>query len=93
MAAKLDALLRQGEWCEDCPEFPWPQLRSAFEDLLRLGDLGAYFAQCVARQEAEALQPLPPGSPDRNELTLRKAFDDLDACRHRGADDHLAGLG
>lgn len=45
VAAKLDALLRQGEWCEDCPEFPWPQLRSAFEDLLRLGDLDAFFAE------------------------------------------------
>lgn len=45
VAAKLDALLRQGEWCEDCPEFPWPQLRSAFEDMVRLGDLGAFFAE------------------------------------------------
>jgi len=45
VAAKLDAVLRQGECCEDCPEFPWPQLRSAFEDLLRLGDLDAFFAE------------------------------------------------
>jgi len=45
VAAKLDALLRQGECCEDCPEFPWRQLRAAFEDLLRLGDLGALFSE------------------------------------------------
>ncbi len=36
IAAKLDALLREGEWCEACPEFPWPQVRSALTDLIRL---------------------------------------------------------
>lgn len=39
VAAKLDAVLRQGEWCEDCAEFPWPQLRSALADLVRIGAL------------------------------------------------------
>jgi hypothetical protein len=41
IAAKLRAILRQGEWCENCPEFPWPQIRSALHDLVRLGRLDA----------------------------------------------------
>ncbi len=39
IACKLDALLREGEWCETCPEFPWPQIRSALTDLMRLARL------------------------------------------------------
>jgi hypothetical protein len=39
VAAKLDAVLAEGEWCEDCPEFPWPQIRGALADLVRIGRL------------------------------------------------------
>lgn len=39
VAAKLDAMLRHGEWCEDCDEFPWPQLRGVLGDVARLGGL------------------------------------------------------
>lgn len=33
VAAKLDAVLRVGQSSEDDAEFPWPQIRSAFEDI------------------------------------------------------------
>ena len=39
VCAKLAVMLEQGEWCEDCPEFPWPQLRAALSDLLHLGGM------------------------------------------------------
>ena len=39
VAAKLDAILREGESSEDCVEFPWPQIRSALTDLVGLGRL------------------------------------------------------
>ncbi|WP_292368910.1 hypothetical protein [Mesorhizobium sp.] len=35
--AKLDAVLREGEVSEDCDEFPWPQIRSALDDVIRIG--------------------------------------------------------
>ncbi|MER8470446.1 hypothetical protein NKH23_13630 [Mesorhizobium sp. M1328] len=38
VAGKLDALLREGEACEECREFPWPQIRSALSDLMRIAD-------------------------------------------------------
>jgi hypothetical protein len=37
IAGKLDAVLREGESCEECTEFPWPQVRSALADLVRMG--------------------------------------------------------
>lgn len=37
VAAKLDAILREGESAEDCIEFPWPQLRAVLGDLARMG--------------------------------------------------------
>lgn len=37
VAGKLDAVLREGESCEECDEFPWPQIRSALADLVRIG--------------------------------------------------------
>jgi hypothetical protein len=37
VAAKLDAVLKEGEISEDSGEFPWPQIRSAFEDIRRIG--------------------------------------------------------
>ncbi len=39
IAAKLDAILQQGEWRQDCAEFPWPQIRSALADLVQISDL------------------------------------------------------
>ncbi|MER8395712.1 hypothetical protein NKH10_28295 [Mesorhizobium sp. M1340] len=39
VAGKLDAVLREGEAWEECSEFPWPQIRSAFGDLVRVGHL------------------------------------------------------
>lgn len=36
VAAKLYAVLVIGEYREDCEEFPWPQIRSALADLLRI---------------------------------------------------------
>ncbi|PWB84371.1 MAG: hypothetical protein C3F11_01680 [Methylocystaceae bacterium] len=42
VAAKLHAILREGEWCENCPEFPWPQVRSALTDLIRIGRLDSF---------------------------------------------------
>ncbi|MER8583229.1 hypothetical protein NKG95_31855 [Mesorhizobium sp. M1423] len=36
LAAKLDAVLREGEAWEECSEFPWPQIRSALKDLVRI---------------------------------------------------------
>lgn len=41
VAAKLDAVLREGNIWEDGSEFPWPQIRSALDDLARIGRHGA----------------------------------------------------
>lgn len=40
VAAKLDAVLREGNIWEDGSEFPWPQIRSALDDLARIGRHG-----------------------------------------------------
>ncbi|WP_265517914.1 hypothetical protein [Nitratireductor luteus] len=37
VAGKLDAILREGESWEDCSDFPWPQVRSALVDVVRIG--------------------------------------------------------
>ncbi|RUV26210.1 MULTISPECIES: hypothetical protein [unclassified Mesorhizobium] len=37
VAAKLDAVLREGQPSEDDPEFPWPQIRSVLADVVRIG--------------------------------------------------------
>ncbi|WP_413992437.1 hypothetical protein ACMDCR_10280 [Labrys okinawensis] len=42
IAAKLAALIHSGEPSEDCDEFPWPQIRSALADLLRLSQAGSF---------------------------------------------------
>jgi hypothetical protein len=40
VAGKLDAVLHEGEAWEECSsEFPWPQIRSARDDLTRIGQL------------------------------------------------------
>jgi hypothetical protein len=36
VAAKLDAVLREGNVWEDGSEFPWPHIRSALDDLARI---------------------------------------------------------
>ncbi|MER8509371.1 hypothetical protein [Mesorhizobium sp. M0199] len=36
VACKLDAVLSEGEAWEECSEFPWPQIRSALNDLVRI---------------------------------------------------------
>ncbi|MCO6178427.1 hypothetical protein [Ciceribacter sp. RN22] len=41
IAAKLDAVLREGKILDDGSEFPWPQIRSALGDLARIGRRGA----------------------------------------------------
>ncbi|MER8373930.1 hypothetical protein [Mesorhizobium sp. M1406] len=37
VAAKLDAILREGQPSKDDSEFPWPQIRSVLEDIGRIG--------------------------------------------------------
>jgi hypothetical protein len=37
VAGKLDAVLREGESFEESEEFPWPQIRAALVDLVRIG--------------------------------------------------------
>ena len=37
VAAKLDAILREGQPSKDDAEFPWPQIRSVLEDIGRIG--------------------------------------------------------
>jgi hypothetical protein len=37
IAAKLDVVLHEGEAWEECTEFPWPHIRSALFDLVRVG--------------------------------------------------------
>jgi hypothetical protein len=39
VAAKLDAVLREGTVWEDGSEFPWQQIRSALDDLIRMSPL------------------------------------------------------
>ncbi|KUM25579.1 hypothetical protein AU467_25735 [Mesorhizobium loti] len=63
VAGKLDAVLREGESAEDCTDFPWPQLRAALVDLVRIG---------LARQPGAFM----PGS-DRKGPYPRKRQDDV----------------
>jgi len=51
-------VLRQSEWCEDCPEFPWPQIRSALADLVRIGDL-----DFLGKGDTRAGAPIHSGAP------------------------------
>lgn len=41
VAAKLDAVLREGNIWEDGSEFPWPHIRSALDDLAHIARHGA----------------------------------------------------
>ncbi|MER8398189.1 hypothetical protein [Mesorhizobium sp. M1348] len=49
VAGKLDAVLLEGEACEECCDFPWPQIRSAFSDLVRIAE--AFGADRVASKD------------------------------------------
>ncbi|MDX8525877.1 hypothetical protein RFM68_15295 [Mesorhizobium sp. MSK_1335] len=63
VVAKLDAVLMEGEPSEGSSEFPWPQIRSALDDLMTIGKI-------VAEQAFPEEQPSPlqeqtgGGSPD-----------------------------
>jgi hypothetical protein len=39
IAGKLDVVLHEGQSCEECAEFPWPHIRSALCDLVRIGQV------------------------------------------------------
>ncbi|MER9431619.1 DUF2274 domain-containing protein [Mesorhizobium sp. M0482] len=59
VAGKLDALLREGEAGEECSEFPWPQIRSALSDLVRISEgFGAdrVRRRRIRRDQAETLR-------------------------------------
>ncbi|MER9648626.1 hypothetical protein [Mesorhizobium sp. M0199] len=59
VACKLDAVLREGEAWEECSEFPWPQIRSALNDLVRIAEgLGADRVQRrrIRHDQAETLR-------------------------------------
>ncbi|WP_306028968.1 hypothetical protein [Stappia sp. MMSF_3263] len=56
IAAKLDAVLHEGQTSEDCTEFPWPELRSVKHDLVRIGQA---LQPCVFMPEAECKGPYP----------------------------------
>ncbi|WP_153020234.1 hypothetical protein [Paramesorhizobium deserti] len=51
VALKLDVALCHGEWCDDCGEFPWPQIRSVLEDLIRIGELEQFAMEAMARND------------------------------------------
>lgn len=53
IACKLDTLLREGEWCESCPEFPWPQIRSTLTDLMRLARLERSFPAVSIKSQSD----------------------------------------
>ena len=40
VAVKLEAVLVEGQSSKDDGEFPWPQIRSALEDVIRIGNHG-----------------------------------------------------
>jgi hypothetical protein len=41
VAGKLDAVLCEGQYFDECTEFPWPLVRSALDDLVRIVRHGA----------------------------------------------------
>ncbi|MES0068020.1 hypothetical protein NKJ73_19630 [Mesorhizobium sp. M0074] len=59
VAGKLDAVVREGEAWEECSEFPWPQIRSALSDLVRIAEsFGAdrLRRQRIGHDQAETLR-------------------------------------
>ncbi|MDX8496728.1 hypothetical protein RFN29_35165, partial [Mesorhizobium sp. VK22B] len=66
VAAKLEAALREGEVSEDGAEFPWPQIRSALDDVIRIG------RRLVPEQmfPNDLLQPKSPRKRDGRSLRV-----------------------
>jgi hypothetical protein len=60
VAAKLNAVLLEGEVREGGAEFPWPQIRSAFDDVVRLGQEGGLLSPDRACFSS-APKPTEPG--------------------------------
>ncbi|TPL96330.1 hypothetical protein FJ960_26475 [Mesorhizobium sp. B2-3-11] len=60
VAAKLNAVLLESEVREGGEEFPWPQIRSAFDDVLRLGQESA-LASADRDCFSSAPRPTEPG--------------------------------
>ncbi|MER9661592.1 hypothetical protein [Mesorhizobium sp. M0159] len=59
VAGKLDAVLREGEAWEECSDFPWPQIRTALCDLVRIAEgFGAERARRrrIRHDQAETLR-------------------------------------
>ncbi|HEV2503717.1 MAG TPA: hypothetical protein VGV39_11615 [Mesorhizobium sp.] len=52
VAAKLDVVLGEGQPSEDDDEFPWPLIRSALADLIRIGGLPPLAGAAVLRTGA-----------------------------------------
>ncbi|MER9298788.1 hypothetical protein NKI38_20180 [Mesorhizobium sp. M0621] len=58
LAAKLNAVLLESEVREGGAEFPWPQIRSALDDVMRLGQAGALAS---ADRDCFSSAPRPTG--------------------------------
>ncbi|WP_292415328.1 hypothetical protein [Mesorhizobium sp.] len=71
VAAKLDAALREGRSSEDDAEFPWPQIRSALDDVIRIGQ------RLVPKQKFpnDMLKPVPLRRREGDSLHARTAAD------------------
>ena len=41
VAGKLDVVMREGEYFGDCTDFPWPLVRSALDDIVRIARHGS----------------------------------------------------
>ncbi|MBR2689076.1 MAG: hypothetical protein IKE42_14590 [Aquamicrobium sp.] len=54
IAAKLDAVLGEAQPSEDDDEFPWPLIRSALADLIRIGRLGVPMGGSAAAARTRA---------------------------------------
>ncbi|MER9119833.1 hypothetical protein NKH93_24960 [Mesorhizobium sp. M0954] len=64
VAGKLDAILREGEAWEESSEFPWPQIRSALSDLVRIGHVlrpGLFMPGCRQSRSLEVSKNLKHG--------------------------------
>ncbi|WP_181591961.1 hypothetical protein [Mesorhizobium atlanticum] len=71
VVAKLDAALREGRSSEDDAEFPWPQIRSALDDVIRIGQ-GLVPEQMFLN---EMLQPAPLRRREGDSLHARTEAD------------------
>ncbi|UCI10731.1 hypothetical protein [Mesorhizobium sp. B1-1-8] len=62
VCAKLAAIIEDGQWSEECPDFPWPQLRSILADLVRIEQ-----AQETARPAKKEQNPEHRGATSEHE--------------------------